>query len=271
MLKRLRAWRQVRILRRHAIADALWTHVVEQLHILDRLDADDLIRLRDLATLFLHQKTVVGAHELQIDDTMRVTVAAQACLPILNLGLDYYRGWYTVILYPGAFVAHREFHDESGIVHTGFEELDGESAEGGPIVLSWEEAMPLPEDEVYNVVVHEFAHKLDELTGAPNGLPPLHTDMSVEAWSDAMTKAFAAFNAKLDRNEEPPFDDYAGSDPAEFFSVVSELFFAAPDVLVDAYPDVYAQLCAFYRQDPIAAYEPLPDRQVSIDENRRPE
>ncbi len=73
-----------------------------------------------------------------------------------------YRGWYTIILYPGAFVAHREVHDEDGVVHTGYEELDGESAEGGPVVLSWEEAQPLPADEVYNVVVHEFAHKLDE-------------------------------------------------------------------------------------------------------------
>jgi hypothetical protein len=258
MLKRIKAWRRARILERSPISDTLWSDVVEQLHILDRLDDDEIARLRELATLFLHQKTIVGAHELRVDDTMRVTIAAQACLPILNLGLDYYRGWYTVILYPGAFVAHRELHDESGIVHTGFEELDGESAEGGPVVLSWEEAKPLPADEVYNVVVHEFAHKLDELTGAPNGLPPLHADMNVEAWSAAMSAAYDAFNATLDRGQEPPFDDYAGSDPAEFFAVVSELFFAAPDVVVDAYPDVYAQLRAFYRQDPIAAYEPLP-------------
>ena len=79
--------------------------------------------------------------------------------------------------------------------------------------------------------MHEFAHKLDELTGAPNGLPPLHADMNVAVWSAAMTQAYKAFNARLDRDEEPPFDDYAGSDPAEFFAVVSELFFAAPDVL----------------------------------------
>lgn len=255
MLKHLRAWRRARILERHAIGDALWQRSVDQLHILDRLETDDLLRLRELVTLFLHQKTIVGAHELHVDESMKVTVAAQACLPILNLGLDYYRGWYTIILYPGAFVAHREVPDEHGIVHTGYEELDGESAEGGPVVLSWEEAQPLPEDEIYNVVVHEFAHKLDELTGAPNGLPPLHPDMKVEAWSAAMTAAFDAFNNAIDRNEEPPFDDYAGSDPAEFFAVTSELFFAAPDVVLDAYPDVYAQLGAFYRQDPIAAYE----------------
>ncbi len=261
MLKRLRAWKAARVLERHAIAPALWDDVVDRLPILDRLDTDEIARLRELATLFLHQKAVVGAHELRIDDTMRIAVAAQACLPILNLGLDYYRGWFTVILYPGAFVAHREFHDDSGIVHTGFEELDGESAEGGPVVLSWQEAQPAVRadaacEEIYNVVVHEFAHKLDELTGTPNGLPPLHSDMSIAAWSAAMTQAYTAFNDALERGDTPPFDDYAGSDPAEFFAVLSELFFAAPDVLVEPYPDVYAQLRAFYRQDPIAAYEP---------------
>ena len=254
MLERLQAWRRARILERHAITDDVWRHCVDQLHVLDRLDDDEIATLRELVTLFMHQKTIVGAHELHVDDAMKITVAAQACLPILNLGLDYYRGWYTIILYPGAFVAHREVHDEDGLVHTGYEELDGESSEGGPVVLSWEEARPLPADEVYNVVVHEFAHKIDESTGAPNGLPPLHSNMSIETWSTVMTTAFDAFNAALERGEEPPFDDYAGTDPAEFFAVVSELFFAAPDVLVGAYPDVYAQLRAFFRQDPVAAY-----------------
>src|SRR5262249_44974135 len=159
------------------------------------------------------------------DDTMRVTIAAQACLPVLNLGLDLYRGWYTVILYPGAFVAHRETPDEDGIVHTGFEELDGESAQDGPVVLSWDEAQPLPEHEPYNVVIHECAHKLDELTGAPNGLPPLHADMNVAEWSRVMNAAYDDFNDRLNRDVELPFDDYAASDPAEFFAVVSELFF----------------------------------------------
>jgi MtfA peptidase len=253
MLQRLAAWRRARILRRHAIADALWRQVVGELPLLARLTGDELARLRELATMFLHQKTLVGTHELVVDDYMRVVIAAQACLPVLNLGLDYYRGWYTVILYPGAFVAPREVEDETGVVHSGFEELDGESAEGGPVVLAWDEARPQPDNDDYNVVVHEFAHKLDECNGAPNGLPPLHAGMSVAAWSASMNAAFEAFNAAIDRGDEPPFDDYAGSDPAEFFAVASELFFTRPDTLRSAYPDAYAQLAAFYRQDPARA------------------
>jgi hypothetical protein len=250
MRKRLAAWRRARILRRFGVDDALWQRVVDELAILDRLTDDELVRLRELATLFLHQKTLVGTHGLAIDDYMRVVIAAQACLPILNLGLDYYRGWYTVILYPGAFVAPREVEDETGIVHTGYEELDGESAEGGPVALAWEEARPQPIEEVYNVVLHEFAHKLDEFNGGANGLPPLHADMSVATWSGVMNTAFEAFNAAIERGEEPPFDDYAGTDPAEFFAVISELFFTVPGGLRDEYPDVYAQLAAFYRQSP---------------------
>ena len=250
MLQRWRAWRRARILRRYAIADAVWRRVVEELSILARLTNNEVDRLRELSTLFLHQKTLVGAHALNVDDYMRVVVAAQACLPILNLGLTYYRGWYTVILYPGAFVAPREVEDETGVVHSGFEELDGESAEGGPVVLAWDEARPRPIGEAYNVVLHEFAHKLDELNGAPNGLPPLHTGMSVAAWSTAMNAAFETFNAIIERGDEPPFDDYAGTDPAEFFAVITELFFTVPAELRTEYPDVYAQLAAFYRQAP---------------------
>jgi Mlc titration factor MtfA (ptsG expression regulator) len=255
MWKQFSAWRRNRILRRNAIDDALWQRVVDEIAIFDRLSDAELARLRELATLFLHQKTVVGAHGLAIDDYMRVVIAAQACLPILNLGLDYYRGWYTVIVYPESFVAHREVvEDETGVVHTGYEELDGESAEGGPVVLAWHEAKPQPPDEPYNVVLHEFAHKLDEFNGGANGLPPLHADMSVTTWSTVMNTAFETFNAAIDRGDEPPFDDYAGTDPAEFFAVISELFFTVPDGLRAEYPDVYAQLAAFYRQDPC---EPL--------------
>jgi Mlc titration factor MtfA (ptsG expression regulator) len=251
MWQRIAAWRRARILHRNAIDDVLWQRVVGELAILDRLTDAELSQLRDLATLFLHQKTFVGAHGLEVNDYMRVVVAAQACLPILNLGLDYYRGWYTVILYPDSFVAHREVvEDETGVVHTGYEELDGESAEGGPVVLAWHEARPQPDAEAYNVVLHEFAHKLDEFNGGANGLPPLHADMSVAKWSGVMNAAFEAFNAAIDRGEEPPFDDYAGTDPAEFFAVISELFFTVPDTLLAEYPDVCMQLAAFYRQDP---------------------
>jgi len=244
----LTAWRRRRLLRRYPLDDALWQHVVNDLSVLHRLNTEERQQLRELVNVFVHEKSCFGAHDLVVDDYMRVAVAAQACLPILNLGIDYYRGCRSIVLYPGGFVAEREFEDEHGIVHTGYEELDGESAEGGPIALAWDEAQPQPEDSPYNVVIHEFAHKLDELTGAPNGLPPLHRSMSVKTWAEVMNAAFEEFAAAADA--DPDLDDYAATDPAEFFAVMSELFFTMPRELRNDQRAVYDQLAAFYRQDP---------------------
>lgn len=252
MFARLRAYRQRRILRLYPIDDALWATVVAELPLLYGLDPNELTRLRDLATLFVYEKTFFGTHGLVVNDYMKVVVAAQACMPILNLGFDAYRGWRTVILYPETFVARHQYEDDDGIVHEGIGELDGESVEGGPVVLSWAEAAPRAPDERdgTNVVVHEFAHKLDFLDGATNGQPPLHAEMSLDAWSSAFTRAFAEFSELADA-EDSPFDDYAAEDPGEFFAVMSEYFFEDPERLDDIFPDVYAQLTLFYKQDPL--------------------
>ena len=113
--------------------------------------------------------------------------------------------------------------------------------------------------EAYNLVIHELAHKLDMLNGDANGLPPLHSDMRVSDWATAMQQAYDDLNRQLDRNPdaETAIDPYAAENPAEFFAVTSEYFFTAPDLLVQAYPEVYAQLRGFYRQDPSARLEQL--------------
>jgi Mlc titration factor MtfA (ptsG expression regulator) len=254
MFELLRRHRRQRILRQHAFSDDLWKTVTSELPVLYGLDANELSRLRELATVFAWEKKFFGVHGLEVTDYMRATVAAQACLPILNLGIDLYRGWHTVILYPETFIARHEYHDDAGIVHEGVGELDGESVEGGPVVLSWAEAAPRPPEEHdgTNVVVHEFAHKLDYLTGTTNGLPPLHRDMKVNEWASAFSEAFAAFTEMVDVDDELPFDDYAAEDPGEFFAVMSEYFFEDPERLNDVFPAVYDQLRKYYRQDPLA-------------------
>ncbi len=253
MWKWLRAKRRARILARRPIADALWRDVVESTPYLRVLGEAERAQLRKLATWFVAEKTFVGTHELEVDDYMRVTVAAQACLPILELGIDWYRDWLTVVMYPGGFVAHREVEDEDGIVHTGFEELDGESMAGGPMAISWQETDPRTAPDEPVVVLHECAHKLDELTGEPNGLPPLHAGMPRREWSAAFSDAYERFAAEADEGTDAlAFDDYAATDAAEFFAVMTEAFFTAPADLADGYPCVYDQLRAFYRQDPLA-------------------
>ncbi|MAT64931.1 MAG: hypothetical protein CMN57_04755 [Gammaproteobacteria bacterium] len=252
MLQQLKSWRRRRVLRRHAIADSLWREVTAALPVLQGLEAGERERLRELTTLFLHDKDFYGARGLEVTPAMALHVAVQACLLILNLELDPYRDWSTVILYPDTFVAPREETDEAGLVHSSRHELAGESWDGGPVVLSWADAAPgaSPHGPGTNVVIHEFAHKLDMQTGSANGLPPLHRGMSVQVWSEVFTAAFEQLLRQVGQGRETLVDPYAAEDPAEFFAVASEYFFEAPAVLRHEFPQVYRQLVLYYRQDP---------------------
>ncbi|MBA2689284.1 MAG: zinc-dependent peptidase [Burkholderiales bacterium] len=251
MFKRLQSWRRQRVLAQSPLRDRLWRRVIADRPLFDGLTDGELSRLKDLAVLLLREKDIHGAAGQAIDDNVRITIAAQACLPILNLGLDYYKGWIEVIVYPEQFVPLREYVDEAGVVHQTRHPLAGESWLGGPLILSWEDASYVDDGAGVNVVIHEFAHKLDMLNGDVNGFPPLHADMRRERWASAFSAAYDGFCSAVDRGEEPRIDPYASESPAEFFAVMSEAFFEIPVVLKKQYPDVYAQLALFYRQDPV--------------------
>jgi Mlc titration factor MtfA (ptsG expression regulator) len=250
MMGFLKSLRRERVMEQNAIRDRVWRRVIEDRPIFDGLPAEDLKRLKDLATVFLSEKHVHGAAGQEIDDNVRVTIAAQACLPILNLGMDYYKGWIEVIVYPDQFVPLREYTDEAGVVHQTRHPLAGESWLGGPLILSWEDVNQIDDGAGINVVIHEFAHKLDMLNGSVNGYPPLHANMRREAWAAAFSKAYEDFRGRVDGGEDTDIDPYAAENPAEFFAVLSEAFFEAPALLQRDYPEVYAQLALFYRQDP---------------------
>jgi len=219
---------------------------VAGLPVLYGLNRDELERLRELVILFLHEKSLEAAGGLELTEAMRLRIAAQACLPILNLGLDYYQGWVTVIVYPGGFLARHQYADSAGIVHTVQRPLIGEAWEQGPLILSWEDIEAASTLTGFNVVIHELAHKLDMLNGVANGMPPLHATMQVEEWSWVFGTAYEDCCQGL----ETVLDPYAAESPAEFFAIVSEAFFEIPGVLNTVYPAVYEQLRAFYRQDP---------------------
>ena len=245
-------WRRARILQQANLDPALWRATLERYPFTRNLSADERQRLHELVVLFLHEKAVHGAGGMAVRDEVRVAIAVQACILILNLGLDSYRGWVEIIVYPDEFVAEYEFIDEAGVAHSVQEPMSGESWERGPVVLSWADAQEAGRGRAYNVVIHEFAHKLDMLNGEPNGFPPLHSDMSRERWSDAFADAYRNFCDRLDSGIEVELDEYAAETPAEFFAVMSEAFFECPPVVRKAYPDVYSQLAQFYRQDPCA-------------------
>lgn len=254
-----RWWRRRRLARAHADIDpALWPEVCAGLALLDGFDDTSRKRLVDTAALFLHQKTFEAAGGAELDLRTGMELALQAALPVLELGLGWYRGWHAVIVYPDEFVPAREVMDEDGLVWIDDEPKSGEAWEQGPVILSLTDALAGRERNGYNVVIHEMAHKLDLRDGAANGHPPLHRGMDESSWAAIMQRAYSDLGRRADAAPDLcAVDPYGAVSPAEFFAVVSELFFELPHRLRAVYPEVYAQLAAFYRQDPALRLRPV--------------
>jgi len=245
-------WRRSRVLKNAELDPEVWRATIARYPFVTGLEPAELERLRELTILFLHEKSIHGAGGMAVRDEVRVAIAVQACILILNLDLDYFRGWVEVIVYPDEFVAEYEYVDEAGVSHRVEEPMTGESWERGPVILSWADAQQAGRGSGYNVVIHEFAHKLDMLNGEPNGFPPLHTGMQRTQWAGTFSAAYEDFCRKVDGGYELEIDEYAAESPAEFFAVMSEAFFECPALVRALYPDVYTQLTLFYRQDPAA-------------------
>jgi Mlc titration factor MtfA (ptsG expression regulator) len=249
-----RRWRRERVLARAALPDALWDEGVAALPFLAPFDAAELARLRERVVLFLDAKSIVGAQGHAVTPLQRVVIALQACVLVLNLDADLYDGFANVIVYAQEFVPVHEWEDEFGVVHRSANPIAGEAMPDGPVVLSWADVAASADWEHagMNLVIHEFAHKLDMRDGDANGCPPLPAAMSRDTWRRAFAAAYDDFCARVDRGEDVAIDPYAADHPAEFFAVLSEVFFAEPALLQHDYPAVYAQMCGFYRQDPAA-------------------
>lgn len=255
------------------IEPGLWEAATRSWLFMRGLDADENGRLRSLAERFLGAKHFSGAHELEVTGRMQVEIAAQACILVLELGLEWYEGWSEIVVYPTQFVPEREVVDEAGVVHLTRDPMAGEAWLGGPVILSYEDVAITADEGArvagYNVVIHEFAHKLDMRNGDPNGFPPLHRDMSPGAWKKAFVEAYGDFRARVEAAEALasrraqaaldalPLDPYAAESAGEFFAVASEAFFETPELLAPAYPAVYEQLRSFYRQDPAGRLKKL--------------
>jgi Mlc titration factor MtfA (ptsG expression regulator) len=249
MIKRLRDWWRGRGAAQIEIDEAQWHAAEYPLPFLDRLSDAERARLRELARQFIATKEWSAAHGLVLTANMQLSIALQACLPILELGLDWYRGWVGIVVYPGDFVIPRRIVDADGVVHEYDDPVLGEAWEGGPVLLSWFD--DLAEIGDVNIVIHEFAHKLDMTNGATDGMPALPDGMPRQDWIAAFAPAYADFCRRVDAGAETDIDPYAAEHPAEFFAVTSEVFFEAPDILLLDYPAVYEQLRRFYRQDPM--------------------
>jgi len=251
MFSFLSSWWRERIIRRSSITQQQWRRAIARLPLLQNLTEAEKEKLIRLSILFLHYKVFEGAHDLEVTLEMKLTIALQACLPILQLGIDWYDGWISIIVYPSQFVPERKYVDEYGVEHSSRSVLSGESWHKGPVVLSWEDTEHAGVIDGDNLVIHEFAHKLDVLNGKTNGFPPLHPGMDPAVWSKALSDAYEDLLDRYEEGKKIAIDSYAVSSPAEFFAVFSEVFFERPNVVNTYYPDVYEQFKQFYRQDPL--------------------
>lgn len=251
-------WRRHRAahtLRHRAIPDDLWALTLARYPFIAQRSEDDRARLRELATLFLADKEFAGMQGLEVDDGMAVAIAAQACLPILRLGLAQYERFKGIVVHPDIVVARRETVDEDGVVHHYDEELAGEAMEGGPVMLTWHDVAEAGESAAwgYNVVVHEFAHVLDMRDGAADGVPLLADRAARERWLAVLEPEWQEFCARVDAGEDTLIDPYGAEAIDEFFAVASEVFFVDAAALRGEHPALYALLAGYYRQDPAEA------------------
>ena len=219
-----------------------------------RLPADLQLQLKKHVQVLLAEKPFIGCAGLVVSDEMRVLIAAQAALLLLNRRADYFGNLRQVLVYPGAFVVERSDADGSGLTHETRRALAGESWQQGQVLLSWDDVLAgaADPDDGHNVVIHEFAHQLDQERGRANGAPWLGRRERYAPWAAVLSAEFNALQQRLARGETGVIDAYAATDPAEFFAVVTEHFFEQPAALASAHPALYGELVQCYRTDPLS-------------------
>jgi Mlc titration factor MtfA (ptsG expression regulator) len=249
---RLAVWRRARVRRQPFPAG--WRRILKRrVPVFRRLPVDLQLQLKKHMQVFLAEKPFIGCAGLQVTDEMRVTIAAQACLLLLNHPRpDYFPNLRQVLVYPGAFAVSR-VHSDGAVVRDQRQVLAGESWQQGQVILSWQDALEgaAVADDGRNVVIHEFAHQIDQANGPANGAPLLPTTRDRRRWSRVWNEAFAELQAQAARGEPSLFSDYGATSPAEFFAVASEVFFEQPQQMAWEAPELYRELARFYRVNPI--------------------
>jgi MtfA peptidase len=223
------------------------------------LSLDEQAELRKLIRVFLAEKRFEGCGGLEMTDEIRVTIAAQACILLLNREHDYYAGLHSVLVYPSSYRAPSRRVDAAGVVHEGDEGRLGEAWLRGAIILSWDDVRLDAGDfqDGRNVTLHEFAHQLDQQDGTFNGAPLLETRSHYRSWARVLMKEYQALGEAADRGQQTLIDQYGATDPAEFFAVITEAFFETPKALKEEHPELYEELKKFFHQDTLARLEKL--------------
>jgi Mlc titration factor MtfA (ptsG expression regulator) len=236
------------------LPDPLWRATLARYPFLADNAGADLPRLRALSAEFLARKEFHGAGGLVITDEIALAVAAQAVLPVLHLGLHWYDDFVGIVVHPDEVVARRTTMDDTGVVHDWDEVLAGEAMEGGPVMLNWHDVAQAGDtaDSGFNVVIHEFVHKIDMRDGAPDGCPPLPSRAAREQWLRVLEDAYARFREQVVIAERfggaPPWlDDYGATSIDEFFAVACEAYFVNRERFAREFAELIVLFDGFYR------------------------
>jgi len=246
-------WRRARIRRQPFPAE--WRQILRmRVPYFHTLPADLQLQLKKRMQVFLAEKPFIGCAGLVVTDEVRVTIAAQACLLILNRRTDYFANLRQVLVYPGAFIVDKVRADGAGVSHERRDALAGESWSLGQVILSWEDTLDGASvaDDGRNVVIHEFAHQLDQANGPANGAPHLPSRARRARWQQVLGAEFEALQRRVGAGEASLLSDYGAVDPAEFFAVASEVFFEQPERLAAEHAALYRELSGFYRVNPLS-------------------
>ena len=235
------------------IPDGLWQGVLARYPFIASRSTDEIAQLRTLASQFLATKEFHGANDFIITDQVALAIAAQAVLPVLNLGLDWYDDFVGIVVHPAEVVARRTLTDEHGIVHHYDEVLAGEAMDGGPVMLNWHdvESAGSTADSGYNVVIHEFIHKIDMRDGRPDGCPPLPSRPAHQAWAAVMQGEYSGFREKVIIAERfggdaPWLDPYGATAVDEFFAVACEAYFVNRARFAAEFPPLLSLFDSFF-------------------------
>jgi Mlc titration factor MtfA (ptsG expression regulator) len=246
-------WRRARIRSRPFAAE--WRQILRRrVPYFRTLPTDLQLQLKKRIQVFLAEKPFIGCAGLTVTDEMRVTIAAQACLLVLHRRGECFSGLRQILVYPGPFAVDKLHADGSGVVQDQRQVLAGESWSLGQVVLSWEDAIEgaATVDDGRNVVIHEFAHQLDQENGRANGAPPMAGKARRARWATVLGAEFEALRLALAEGRPTLIGSYGASDPAEFFAVTSEVFFEQPVEMAASHAALYRVLSEFYRVDPLS-------------------
>jgi len=230
-----------------------WVEIVERnIAVYRNLPTPLRMQLRKLIKQFLHQKTFSGSGGLVITDEIRVTIAAEACMLLLNRNSNVYPSLRYIIVYPDAFVVERAQGGMDGTISEGANGLLGESWANGKVILAWDNVLQGAKnfEDGHNVVLHEFAHQLDSETGSTNGTPILTSNGGMQTWAKILADEFHELQRDSVKGKKSLLDYYGATNPAEFFAVATETFFEKPEQMNKHHAELFEVLKNYYRVDP---------------------